>query len=151
MLVHSSLFLLFAAMLACSSDDTRTDSGTDGGADVEAGPPARPAVPQVQNQKGAVLAAPRVVPIFFGSDAFQPQVEDFLQKLASSTYWTATTSEYGIGAMTVAPSIVVTDPAPATIDTIGIESFLATYVDNTPNDVFAIFYPSSTTIISKLS
>ena len=140
-------------LLACSSDDT---APADAGADAsDAGPLPRPAPPQVQNQHGPVQAAPKVVPIFFANDALQSQVEDFLQQLAASTYWSGATSEYGVGPLSVASSIVVSDSPPATIDTAGIESWLAGYLDGThagwpiagdPNDVFAIFYPSPTTV-----
>ena len=142
--------LLFA-LAACSGDDTASkDGGADAANDavVDAGYPGpHPAAPQLRNQGGPIVATPRVVPIFFSNDAFQSQVEDFLSKLAASSYWTATTSEYGVGALSVASSIVVADAAPATIDTPGIETFLATYAAKAgPNDVFAILYPASTTI-----
>jgi hypothetical protein len=135
------------ALLACSGDDKApNDAGSEADVAIDAGYPGpHPAPPQVLNQQGPVLATPRVVPIFFANDAYQSQVEDFLAKLAASPYWTATTTEYGVGAMTVAPSIVTTDPPPQSIDLPGIEAFLAKQAQD-PNDVFAVFYPSSTTI-----
>jgi len=132
--------LVAFALLACSA--AQPTPPADAGAD--AGPP--PAPPQIQNQNGVVLASPRVVPIFFANDADQSKVEDFLHQLASSTYWAATTAEYGVGPLTVASSIVATDPPPATIDTAGIETWLGAYATGDPNDVFAIFYPSSTVV-----
>jgi len=138
-------WIVALALLGCSGDDS---PAKDAGADVvvDAGYPGpHPAPPQVRNQQGPVLATPRVVPVFFANDAYQTQVEDFLAKLAGSTYWTATTSEYGVGALTVAPSIVTTDAPPTTIDTTGIEAFLAKQTAGA-NDVFAVFYPASTTI-----
>ena len=141
-------WLVVFALLGCSSDDsTPKDAGPDV---IDAGYPGpHPAPPQVRNQQGPVIATPRVVPVFFANDAYQSQVEDFLGKLAGSSYWTATTSEYGVGALTVAPSIVTTDAPPQTIDTSGIETFLAKQTAG-PNDVFAVFYPSSTTISDPL-
>lgn len=137
------LILALCASMGCSSGG----SSQDAGADVDAGHPVvRPAAPQVQNQNGPVLASPRVVPIFFANDAMQGQVEDFLHQLAASSFWGATTSEYGVGALTIASSIVASAPPPAVIDTAGIESWLAAYLDGNPNDVFAIFYPASTTV-----
>ncbi len=135
--------LVLCASIGCSSGGSINDAG----ADVDAGHPLpRPVAPQVQNQGGPVIATPRVVPIFFANDAAQAQVEDFLQKLAASSFWGAATSEYGVGPLTVASSIVVSDPPPAVIDTAGIEAWLAAYLDGNPNDVFAIFYPTSTTV-----
>ena len=142
-------WILVFALLGCSGDDkTPKDAGPE--ATIDAGYPGpHPAPPQIRNQQGPVLATPRVVPVFFANDAYQSQVEDFLAKLAGSTYWTATTSEYGVSALTVAPSIVTTDAPPQTIDTPGIEAFLAKQNAGS-NDVFAVFYPSSTTISDPL-
>ncbi len=136
--------------IGCSADDTvPADSGAD--ARPDAGYPGpHPSVPQIQNQQGPVMSTPKVVPIFFANDAEQAKVEDFLKQLASSSYWTATTSEYGVGALTVASSIVASETPPQTIDTAGIEAWLAPYLDNDPNDVFAIFFPASTTISDPL-
>ncbi|HEY1954859.1 MAG TPA: hypothetical protein VGH28_04590 [Polyangiaceae bacterium] len=132
------------ALLACSSDDT---AATDAGADQDAGLAPPPAAPQVQNQGGSIFASPRVVPIFFANDPAQSQIEDFLKQLAASTYWSATTSEYGVGALAIASSIVATDAAPAKLDTESIETWLAPYATgHGANDVFAIFYPASTTL-----
>ncbi len=153
-LAASALF----ALIGCGTpDNTPNDAGTDAPADVDidVGYPApHPAVPQIQNQNGTVLTAPNVVPIFFPSDPQQSQFEDFLHQFAASSFWGATTSEYGVGPLTIASSIVVTDAPPKAIDTIGIEAWLAGYLDGShagwpaidPNNVFAIFYPSSTTI-----
>jgi len=138
--------VLALALFGCSGDDSTPpkDAGPEAGND--AGYPGpHPAPPQVRNQQGPVLATPRVVPVFFANDAYQAQVEGFLAALAGSTYWTATTSEYGVGALSVAPSIVTTDAPPQTIDTAGIEAFLAKQTAGA-NDVFAVFYPSTTTI-----
>lgn len=73
--------------------------------------------PQIIDRGGPVLAPPHVQPIFFtGDTAMQQQIEQFLGQLASSPYWTATTSEYGIAPLTVSSTIVVSDPPPATLD-----------------------------------
>ncbi len=133
-----------------------SDSGTDSSADVivDAGYPGpHPAVPQVQNQQGPVLTAPNVIPIFFMNDSEQTEFEDFLNQLAQSSFWGQATSEYGAGPLTIGSSIVVTDTPPATIDVVGIETWLEGHLDSdagwpaaTQNDIFTVFYPSSTTI-----
>jgi hypothetical protein len=144
-------WLLACALLGCSSDDTTPkDAGADTEASTDAGYPGpHPAPPQVVNHQGPVLATPNIVPVFFANDAYQGQVEDFLKQLAGSTYWTKTTSEYGVGAMTAGTSIVTTDAPPQTIDTAGIETFLTKQTAG-PNDVFAVFYPSTTTVSDPL-
>jgi hypothetical protein len=71
--------------------------------------------PQMVKVTGDVLTAPKVLPIFFANDAtVQAQVEDFLHMLSGSSYWTTTTSEYGVGAVTILPTIVTTETPPTT-------------------------------------
>ena len=122
---------------------------------VDAGfPGPHPDVPQVENYGGPVLDAPNVVPIFFANDAKQSKVEDFLKQLASSTFWTDSTKEYGVGPLSVDKSIVVSDTPPASITVSEIESWLAGYLDGShpewpaiaQNNVYTVFYPASTTI-----
>ncbi len=146
------LYPMVIALLACGTPDTNhPDSGADASPDASA---PFPSPPQVQNQHGPVLTAPTVVPIFFTNDSEQSQVEDFLKQLAQSSFWSTATTEYGAGPLTVATSIVVADTPPGTIDTVGIEAWLSGYLDGThagwptldQNHIFAIFYPSVTTI-----
>jgi hypothetical protein len=76
-----------------------------------------PPAPHISSAGGPVLVAPRIVPIFYaGDDDMQAQVEAFLHALATSSYWTAVTSEYGVGPPTIEPTIVVSDPPPTTDD-----------------------------------
>jgi hypothetical protein len=158
-------------LCACSGDDAgQPDASNDAApndvttqeAEAEAAPPKidagypgpHPAAPQVQDFGGLVLDAPNVVPIFFQNDPVQTDVETFLTQLAASTFWTSTTSEYKVGPLTVAKSIVVTDTPPQTITSAQIEAFLDGYLDGThtefpaitPNNIYVVFYPSATTI-----
>jgi hypothetical protein len=136
-------------------------------AEAEAAPPKpdagypgpHPAAPQVETFGGAVLTAPNVVPIFFQNDPMQTSVETFLTQLAASTFWTAATSEYGVGALTVAKSVVVTDTVPTTITSPQIEAWLDNYLDGThtalfppiaTNNVYVVFYPSATKISDNI-
>ncbi len=130
---------------AASETVEKTDAGYPG---------PHPAVPQVQNAGGPVLTAPKIIPIFFPNDLQQAQIEDFTNQLAASSFWGAATTEYGAGLLTVGASIVVTDTPPKTIDLAGVESWLVNYLDGThagwpaidQNEIFTIFYPSTTTI-----
>jgi hypothetical protein len=127
---------------------------SDGGVAPYPAPHSSP--PEVRNFGGLVMTSPTVIPIFFANDAEQSQVEDFLTQLAQSSFWGAATAEYGAGPLTVGTSIVVTDPPPSSIDTAQIEAWLAGYLDGThggwpaisPNEIFAVLYPSTTTITS---
>src|SRR3954447_21099717 len=64
-------------------------------------------LPRAHDYGGGVLASPQVVPIFFAGDPFQSDVERFLSTLSRSKYWSATTSEYGVGRLRVARPVVV--------------------------------------------
>jgi hypothetical protein len=93
---------------------------------------------------GPTVAAPKVVPVFFANDPLESSLEGFLGALATSSYWTATTSEYGVGALSVAPSIVSKDPPPATDD--ALASWLATQPGAGSGTVFAVFYPEGASL-----
>jgi hypothetical protein len=110
--------------------------------------------PQVLTYGGPVLTAPKIVPIFYTNDPLQTQVEQYLAALAASAYWPSVTTEYGVGPLSIAPSIVVTDPIPAMTTDPEIIAWLASYLDGThagwpaieTNDIFMVFYQSATTI-----
>lgn len=116
-------------------------------------PAPHPPPPKVISYGGTVIASPKVVPIFFANDAMQTSLESFLSKLAASSYWGATTKEYGVGAISIDKSIDA-GPAPASITDDDIKAWLATQSDGThpgwpkadANTIFAIFYPSTTAI-----
>jgi hypothetical protein len=105
--------------------------------------------PQMVKVSGNVLTAPKIVPIFFASDAtMQAQIEDFLHQLGGSTYWTTTTSEYGVGALATLPTIVTSDTPPTT-DT-ALTSWLGGHFNGQngwpaapdPQTIYAVFLPS---------
>ena len=55
---------------------------------------------------GPVLPSPRVQPIYFKGFPYATETDTFLTRLASSTYWSTVTSEYGKGS-----TVTVTLPA----------------------------------------
>src|SRR4051812_38418953 len=80
--------------------------------------------PQAVTAGGPVLARPTVVPVFWSNDhLFQGEIEAFLQKLARSPYRATVTSEYGVGSLTIAPTVVTSDPVPPS------ESALSTWLE----------------------
>ncbi|HEY1954074.1 MAG TPA: hypothetical protein VGH28_00630 [Polyangiaceae bacterium] len=162
-------------LCACGGgdDSSQTDASSDASpkdvsaeaahdAAVEAAPPKidagypgpHSAAPQVDTLGGAVLTAPNVVPIFFPNDPSETDVESFLAALASGSFWSAATSEYGVGPLTVDKSVVVTDTPPMTTTSTQIEAWLDSYLDGThpefpaitANNVYVVFYPATTTI-----
>ena len=150
--------LIWLAALAACGDNLQLAPDA---APPDAAPPDAPAfaeaphgqAPQVKSGGGAVLATPKIVPIFFtGDDAIQAQTEQFLTQLAASPYWTTTTHEYGVGALTIAPTIVSTD-TPPTSDQM-LQTWLAAQLDGThagwpafdPNAIYSVFLPDGVTL-----
>jgi hypothetical protein len=150
------VFLLAsAATAACgSSSNGSTSSGQqgDGGSDAErdgqgvpeaatdAGDAARatdaeagatyPAfmidVPQIQKNQGAVLASPVIVTISWPSDTNAATWEAFDDGIGASSYWTATTAEYGVGPATsgAANHVRMMRPLPASLSYTDLQNFV---------------------------
>ena len=123
--------------------------------DAPAGPfmeAMHPSQPVVSSSGGSVLAAPKVVPIFFtGDTTVQPQIESFLQMMAASTYWTTISSEYGVGALTIEPSVVATETPPTT--DADLQTLITSHADgsggwpaNDANTIYAVFLPDGVTL-----
>lgn len=119
----SSAVLLALELSACSSG---SDTGT-GGAGATSGSggagsgggfmtAAHPALPQVVNFGGSVIEAPRVQAIVYASDPHAADIDGFLAELSSSAYWAQTTAEYGVGALTILPTILRPEAAPAMLE-----------------------------------
>ena len=89
------------------------------------GPTVQPVLPQVVDVGGTFLASPKVQPILYASDAGATDILAFLQELATTSYWTQTTSEYGVGPLTVLPPVMLSDPAPKSVTDAMLESSLA--------------------------
>lgn len=75
-----------------------------------------PPVPQVVSWGGPVLKDPKVKLIRYADDPLAADEDTFLTQLAASQYWTQIASEYGVGAITVLPSIDRATNAPAALD-----------------------------------
>jgi hypothetical protein len=174
------LFVPLAAPIACGGEIagvSATDSGAvadaapdggrdggsvDGGADASDGavdsgpgafPAAHPEAPEILSAGGAVMAAPRVVPVFFPGTGYRDALVAFSQKIAGSTYWKETTGEYGVGPLTAGAPIDLATPAPRATSNEEIQAFLATqFGENAPlgvadpNAIYALYYPASTRI-----
>jgi hypothetical protein len=94
------------------------------------------------------------VPIFFDPDPYQSDIEGFLAALASSSFWTTTTAEYGAQSPTIEPSILISTAPPQSTDTKAIGAWIASLADGThagwpkadADHIFTVFYPSTTTV-----
>lgn len=114
---------------------------TDVGPDAAVAPWAEAvptSVPQLVPLGGPVLAQAKIQPIFFKDDALQPQVEMFLAQMATSSYWRAAATEYGVGAPSVLPTIVTT-AAPPVNDTDLDAWFKARFPTADPNTIYTLF------------
>jgi hypothetical protein len=118
-------------------------------------PAPHPALPQVVNFGGPVIANPVVYPIMFANeDATRAAtLADFLAQFGASTHWTATTAEYGIGPMTVTPAIIESATGAFLNDT-DIQTWLAgklnaddvAFPPVDANTLFVLFYPAGVQI-----
>jgi hypothetical protein len=174
-LISSTIF--FAAAIACGgATQSAPDSGTNDDAgqaqpdatptpdasapDVDNGSPSAtyPAfkidAPQVVSLGGPTLATPKLVPVYFANDdaSFTAQLTSFMTKLGESAFWLPAVSEYGVGAISSATAVQLTDNAPASIDDADIQTWLASKIDDKTlpapdaNTIYAIYYPDGTTV-----
>jgi hypothetical protein len=79
------------------------EAATEAAAPVDHGAPSTtypaftPSFPQVQNNGGLVMAKPTIVSITWDADPSQSYFDAFADTLGGTSYWNATTSEYGVG------------------------------------------------------
>ena len=173
--VIASSIIFFSAAFACGgSTAQQPDAGNneDAGQDPDATPNvvAGPDVdngavsttypaftvdaPQVVTGGGPTLVAPKLVPVYFGNDdtTFTAQLTTFMNKLGASAFWLPAVGEYGVGAITSAAPIQLTDTAPQTIDDADIQTWIASKIDDATlpapdaNTIYAIYYPDGTTV-----
>ena len=160
-------------LLACSSTpgDTRAPGASpeggsqdvsapgDAGAEPSPAYPAfHPSMPQIQQGSGAVNASPVVVPVYFGGETLQAALDATVSTWLASPAFRTSLQEYGVSSATVAPSIALTEAAPANAKDTDIEAWLKGKLDGThpefgPVDattlaarIFVLYYPEATTI-----
>jgi hypothetical protein len=108
------------------------DSGLpDGPAEAAGDGPSGPFVPaphaplpQVVNSGGPVIGAPKVLPILYTGDTGASDIEGFVRELTQTTYWTTTTSEYGVGPLTMLPTVTLSGVAPAKVSDAELQAML---------------------------
>ena len=81
-------------------------------------------LPQVINSGGPVIGAPKVLPILYTGDTGASDVEAFVKELTQTTYWSTTTSEYGVGPLTMLPTVTLAGVAPAKVSDAELQSML---------------------------
>jgi len=163
---HLAALPLFLLLTSCDGDTQGAPDAATEAAPIEAGPdvdngapstnyPApHPDLPQLVNaSNGPVLTTPDVYLIFFPSYTDENALDTFGQSFAASqSYWTATTSEYGVGAISYKGKIDLTDAPPTTISQADLGTWVASEIQGgafgtpDPEAIYTIVYPSTTTI-----
>jgi hypothetical protein len=107
--------------------DSGATDGAGAGAAVADGPfvPApHPPLPQVMNSGGPVVAAPKVLPILYMGDPGASDVGAFLDELTRTAYWGETTSEYGVGPLTLLPTVTLPEVGPPMVSDAELQAML---------------------------
>ena len=132
----------------------KMEAGRDVGADTSHNSGVFPAVPfdppTLKTYGGKVLTSPKIVSITFGNDPLADQIDQFITKIATSTYWAATTSEYGVGPLRASTNVRIAT-APATSSDSKVQSFLVQNMGGSlgtfdPQAIYIIFYPATTAV-----
>ena len=161
-----------AAVVACGSSSSAdgppggevTDAGeagadgqgpaVDNGAPSTKYPAPHPPLPDLVNAaKGPVLTTPKIAFVFYPGEARAADLEAFARKVAGSAYWTTTTAEYGVGALSYSGMFELTGAtAPATIDQTQIGPLIADALASgklgvpDPQTIYTIVFPAGTTV-----
>jgi hypothetical protein len=111
--------LTLLAVPACEGTSHSSASGSTGSSSSSSSsgafvPAAHPPAPVVENLGGLVLAAPKVLPILYAWDSDLADIQAFLEEMTKTTYWGETTSEYGVGPLTMRSAVVLQADVPAT-------------------------------------
>jgi hypothetical protein len=119
-------------------------------------PAPHPALPQIVNLGGPVLANPRFQAVTFAGDdpTVTAALEDFLQRVGATTYFADNTSQYAVGSATAETSISLTEAAPALTDDEQIQTWLAGNLTGAnpafgtvdANTLFVLIYPAATEV-----
>jgi len=107
--------------------DASPDAGVDG-ADAAPGYPAFPVdAPQIQKNHGTILTAPVIVTVTWPSDASASTWEAFDDGIGASSYWAATTAEYGVGKATSGATdhVRMNQPLPASLSYTDLQNLVA--------------------------
>jgi hypothetical protein len=154
---------------AASPQDAAAEGGADAGSDSAAAdaapdvdngaastnyPAPHPPLPTLTNMNhGPVLTSPRVYLVFYPSYPYGTDLQVFANRVGPSTYWSATTHEYGVGAISYAGTITLTgQTAPQNIASTDIQTWVAGEIQSgafgtpDPQAIYTIVYPQSTTI-----
>ncbi len=126
----------------------------DNGAPSTNYPAPHPDMPQLVNEAGGkTLTTPKVHIVTYPAYEHLDEVKQLAQGLGATTYWTATTSEYGVGKIAYDDATELTgETAPGMLNDKQVEQYInqklaaGAFGTPDPQTIYAIFYPKSTTI-----
>ncbi len=100
-----------------------------------------------------MLTTPKVYLVFYPNDPNETSLQAFAQRMATSTYWATTTSEYGVGPIAYAGTIELTGMTPPTmIANTDIQTWVASEIQSgafgtpDPEGIYTIVYPQGTIV-----
>lgn len=146
--------------VADAAPEAAADAGAeDAGPDVDNGAPStdypapHPPMPELVNAMGGpVLASPKVKLVFYPGYTLEPYLTTFAQAMSTSTYWTQTTSEYGVGSLAYSGAVDLADTPPATITQAAVHAWIASELQGgafgtpDPQTIYTVVYPKTTTV-----
>jgi hypothetical protein len=111
-------------------------------------------LPTLAKLDGPVLTAPHVQPIYFPGFPYASDIDTFFQHLATSSYWPAVVTEYGVGALTALPGYATNLTVPASLNDTQLKDLLtqafiegsATLVAPRGDTIYALFLPPTSTL-----
>jgi hypothetical protein len=155
-----------AAADAAPADAAPADAVRADGAPSTDYPAPHPPLPTLVNMAGGrILSTPKIYLIFYPNYQYEAQLQTLAQQIGElpdgggeTSYWTGTTSEYGVGAVQYAGSIVLSGadlPAPSNVTDTQIDSFINQHIASgafgvpDANTIYTIVYPQTTSITSS--
>jgi hypothetical protein len=142
-----------SSMPEASTADASDGPVRDHGAPSMTYPAFKPDMGQIIDNGGVTLSMPVVVSITWNSDPSQAMFDAFSDSLGPTQYWAATTTEYGVGALTSGMSnhVHLATAAPAQLADSDLQSMVtsnagATWPAPTDQIIYAFYLPPSTSL-----
>ena len=134
------------------SSDALAD--VDNGAPSTSYPAPHPPLPVLTNAAGGpVLLTPTIHFVLYPGDTNAAALATYAQHLAASTYWPATTQEYGVGMLSYGGTTILTgQTAPAMITSGQVQTWMGQMIQSgafgapDPQTIYTVVFPSTTQI-----
>lgn len=117
--------------------DVAAEASTEAGGQEAGGYPAFAVdAPQIAKNQGVVLASPVIVTVTWPGDTSASTWDAFDDGLGASSYWSATTAEYGVGPAASGASnhVHMTQPLPSSLSYTDLQSFVGAAVQAAESD-----------------